>query len=356
MLATVLQGLVPGVPYRAEVAAATGAGVGARSAPVPIRIGECPRCCAAPMCGGYRGPPWGGCHGWLLGTRRCPHPPLLAAPPVEQEAGPVGRGGVAEHLAEMARRPAFIAGIGGACWLVLAGFGAWLYGRRRRRKELSHFTGKGTGTALGAPDPLAPSAHTGFLSLQPPLPTRPRVHPWVLQGPAAAPVHPRPSIHLSLRSPFCTPRLRREAAPGNSTAPWDLQPTRGCALSLCPHRAAAGGHPWLVDTWCGGGTSSLDTAERYYNGEGSAWGWGLARGWGWQPALTGLAVLCRGWHLPLHRPDGAIRGRGCRGTHLQQHRGGRRGAAHLPPPLLAARPRAAGHPVRPPGPRPPRAR
>lgn len=40
MLATVLQGLVPGVPYRAEVAAATSAGVGARSAPVPIRIGE----------------------------------------------------------------------------------------------------------------------------------------------------------------------------------------------------------------------------------------------------------------------------------------------------------------------------
>lgn len=42
MLATVLRGLVPGVPYRAEVAAATGAGVGARSAPISIRIGECP--------------------------------------------------------------------------------------------------------------------------------------------------------------------------------------------------------------------------------------------------------------------------------------------------------------------------
>lgn len=40
VLATVLRGLVPGVPYHAEVAAATGAGVGARSAPVPIRIGE----------------------------------------------------------------------------------------------------------------------------------------------------------------------------------------------------------------------------------------------------------------------------------------------------------------------------
>ncbi|XP_035202153.1 roundabout homolog 3 isoform X2 [Oxyura jamaicensis] len=226
VLATVLQGLVPGVPYRAEVAAATSAGVGARSAPVPIRI----------------------------------------APPVEREAGPVGWAGVAEHLAEMARRPAFIAGIGGACWLVLAGFGAWLYGRRRRRKELSHFTG--TGSALGAPDPLVPSTHTGFLSLQPPSPTHPRVHPWVLQGPAAAPLHPQPSLHLSLRSPFCTPQLQHVAAPGNSTPPWDLQPTRGCPLSLCPHRAAVGGHPWLVDAWCGGGTSSLDTAERYYNEAG----------------------------------------------------------------------------------------
>ncbi|KAK2517807.1 roundabout-like protein 2 [Columba livia] len=39
VLATVLRGLVPGVPYHAEVAAATSAGVGARSVPIPIRIG-----------------------------------------------------------------------------------------------------------------------------------------------------------------------------------------------------------------------------------------------------------------------------------------------------------------------------
>lgn len=277
VLATVLQGLVPGVPYRAEVAAATGAGVGARSAPVPIHIGECPHT----VQDGWelRGfslwwVPW-------LAPRNLLVPPLLAAPLVEREAGPVGRGGVAEHLAEMVRRPAFIAGIGGACWLVLAGFGAWLYGRRRRRKELSHFTGMDTGTALGVPDPLAPSAHTRFLSLQPPSPMRPRVHLWVLQGPVVAPLHSRPSLHLSLHSPFCTPQLRHVAAPGNSTAHWELQPTRGCPLSLCPHRAAIGGHPWLVDAWCGGGTSSLDTAERYYNGEGSA------RGGGWQGAGGG---------------------------------------------------------------------
>ncbi|RMB92078.1 hypothetical protein DUI87_31607 [Hirundo rustica rustica] len=100
VLATVLQGLVPGVPYRAEVAAATSAGVGARSAPVPIHI----------------------------------------APLVERDAGPAGGSSLAEHLAEVARQPAFIAGVGGACWVILAAFAAWLYSRRRRKKELSHFT------------------------------------------------------------------------------------------------------------------------------------------------------------------------------------------------------------------------
>lgn len=50
---------------------------------------------------------------------------------------------MAENLAEVAKRPAFIAGVGGACWVVLAAFAAWLYGRRRRKKELSHFAGMG---------------------------------------------------------------------------------------------------------------------------------------------------------------------------------------------------------------------
>ncbi|KAM6107605.1 roundabout homolog 3 [Pterocles gutturalis] len=99
VLATVLRGLVPGVPYHAEVAASTSAGVGARSAPIPIRI----------------------------------------APPVERDVGPVDRRTVAERLAEVAKQPAFIAGVGGACWVILAAFAAWLYGRHRRKKELSHF-------------------------------------------------------------------------------------------------------------------------------------------------------------------------------------------------------------------------
>ncbi|KAK2532696.1 hypothetical protein Q9233_005050 [Columba guinea] len=101
VLATVLRGLVPGVPYHAEVAAATSAGVGAHSVPIPIRI----------------------------------------APPAERDMGTAGGTSVAERMAAVVRQPAFIAGVGGACWVILAALATWLYGRRRRKKELSHFAG-----------------------------------------------------------------------------------------------------------------------------------------------------------------------------------------------------------------------
>ncbi|POI21361.1 hypothetical protein CIB84_014892 [Bambusicola thoracicus] len=121
VLATVLRGLVPGVPYRAEVAAATGAGVGARSAPISIRI----------------------------------------APPVEQDVGRVGWGSMAERMAAVVRRPAFIAGVSGALWLILAGFAAWLYSRRRRRKELSHFTEAGISRYIAQTEPFGPGNTEG---------------------------------------------------------------------------------------------------------------------------------------------------------------------------------------------------
>lgn len=74
---------------------------------------------------------------------------------------------VAERVAAVARQPAFIAGVGGACWVILAALAAWLYGRRRRKKELSHFAGTGGGCHHGDTPILAPST-----SLHPsPLPT-----------------------------------------------------------------------------------------------------------------------------------------------------------------------------------------
>ncbi|XP_064253699.1 roundabout homolog 3 [Passer domesticus] len=176
VLATVLQGLVPGVPYRAEVAAATSAGVGARSAPVPIHI----------------------------------------APLVEPAAG----SSLTEHLAEVARQPAFIAGVGGACWVILAAFAAWLYSRRRRKKELSHFTASFAYTPTGKPTSAAGSQYG-----------------------------------LSLPSP---PSLSTVAFPA---------PVRST-----PRAAAGGGYPWLVDAWRGGSTASsagcLGSTERYYNDAG----------------------------------------------------------------------------------------
>lgn len=273
MLATVLRGLVPGVPYRAEVAAATGAGVGARSAPVPIRIGESLVAAAVPMGGGVTGV------APVLGTAPpvCVPPPFpFAAPPVEQDAGPAGGSGVAGRLAELARQPAFIAGVGGACWVILAALAAWLYGRRRRKKELSHFAGNGGRSPPRHPHPgtQCPTGHPPPLSLQRPSPTRPRVSPAVPRGPGAAPRCPHPHLFPQLPS-----RLRCAAAPGNPPAsPRDPRADRRVPLHPSPCRAAAGaGYPWLADAWRGGGVAGaagcLGTTERYYNGEGSSRGW-----------------------------------------------------------------------------------
>ncbi|KAM6238354.1 roundabout homolog 3 [Porphyrio hochstetteri] len=180
VLATVLRGLVPGVPYHAEVAAATGAGVGARSAPVPIRID----------------------------------------PPVERDAGLAAGTSVAERLAELARQPAFIAGVGGACWVILAAFAAWLYGRRRRKKELSHFTASFAYTPTGKTTGAA--------------------------GTRRGPSPPSPQPLSAVTFP----------APARSS----------------PRAAAGGGYPWLADAWRSGGAAGapgcLGTTERYYNDAG----------------------------------------------------------------------------------------
>ncbi|XP_042332175.1 roundabout homolog 3 isoform X5 [Sceloporus undulatus] len=100
---TVLLGLVPGMVYRTEVAAATSAGVGVRSAPVTLQIKPLP----------------------------------------DQDTVPVSSGdsvSLAEQITDVVKQPAFIAGIGGACWVILMCFSVWIYCRRKKRKELSHYT------------------------------------------------------------------------------------------------------------------------------------------------------------------------------------------------------------------------
>uniref|UniRef100_A0A4W5NL67 Roundabout, axon guidance receptor, homolog 3 (Drosophila) n=1 Tax=Hucho hucho TaxID=62062 RepID=A0A4W5NL67_9TELE len=95
VLSTVLKGLLPGILYQVEVAAVTSAGVGIHSQPVSILISESPQ----------------------------NHNVSLA-----------------EQITDVVKQPAFIAGIGGACWVILMGFSVWIYCRRKKRKELSHYT------------------------------------------------------------------------------------------------------------------------------------------------------------------------------------------------------------------------
>uniref|UniRef100_A0A8C4DVD6 Roundabout, axon guidance receptor, homolog 3 (Drosophila) n=1 Tax=Dicentrarchus labrax TaxID=13489 RepID=A0A8C4DVD6_DICLA len=93
-LSTVLKGLMPGVLYQVEVAAVTSAGIGTRSQPVSVLISD----------------------------------------------GEESSVSLAEQITDVVKQPAFIAGIGGACWVILMGFSVWIYCRRKKRKELSHYT------------------------------------------------------------------------------------------------------------------------------------------------------------------------------------------------------------------------
>ncbi|CAK6968429.1 roundabout homolog 3 [Scomber scombrus] len=112
-LSTVLKGLMPGVLYQVEVAAVTGAGVGTRSQPVSVLFklpAEQPS-------------PSGGSGGGGAG-----------------DSGEESSVSLAEQITDVVKQPAFIAGIGGACWVILMGFSVWIYCRRKKRKELSHYT------------------------------------------------------------------------------------------------------------------------------------------------------------------------------------------------------------------------
>ncbi|XP_065115558.1 roundabout homolog 3 isoform X2 [Paramisgurnus dabryanus] len=106
VLTTLVKGLLPGVLYQVEVAAVTSAGVGTHSQPVSVLI------------------------------------KLPAEQPAVTGGGSESDENVslAEQITDVVKQPAFIAGIGGACWVILMGFSVWIYCRRKKRKELSHYT------------------------------------------------------------------------------------------------------------------------------------------------------------------------------------------------------------------------
>ncbi|XP_071076705.1 roundabout homolog 2 isoform X3 [Desmodus rotundus] len=94
----VIGGLFPGVQYRVEVAASTSAGVGVKSEPQQI----------------------------LIGGRN-------------EVVITENNNSITEQITDVVKQPAFIAGIGGACWVILMGFSIWLYWRRKKRKGLSNY-------------------------------------------------------------------------------------------------------------------------------------------------------------------------------------------------------------------------
>ncbi|XP_013886716.1 roundabout homolog 3 [Austrofundulus limnaeus] len=106
-LSTVLNGLTPGLLYQVEVAAVTSAGVGTRSQSVSVVI-----------------------------KLPADHPSGSETSDSDKESSV----SLAEQITDVVKRPAFIAGIGGACWVILMGFSVWIYCRRKKRKELSHYT------------------------------------------------------------------------------------------------------------------------------------------------------------------------------------------------------------------------
>uniref|UniRef100_A0A8C1VHC6 Roundabout, axon guidance receptor, homolog 2 (Drosophila) n=1 Tax=Cyprinus carpio TaxID=7962 RepID=A0A8C1VHC6_CYPCA len=92
----VVGGLQAGVQYHVEVAASTSAGVGVKSEPQTIIID-------------FRD---------VIMSRN---------------------NSISEQITDVVKQPAFIAGIGGACWVILMGFSIWLYWRRKKRKGLSNY-------------------------------------------------------------------------------------------------------------------------------------------------------------------------------------------------------------------------
>ncbi len=44
---------------------------------------------------------------------------------------------ISQQISDVVRQPAFIAGIGAACWIILMVFSIWLYRHRKKRNGLS---------------------------------------------------------------------------------------------------------------------------------------------------------------------------------------------------------------------------
>ncbi|XP_073674426.1 roundabout homolog 1 [Garra rufa] len=93
-----IPGLAAGVTYRVEVAASTGAGPGVKSEATSFQLDSSGR---------------------------------VLPPPLDDDNT------ISQQISDVVRQPAFIAGIGAACWIILMVFSIWLYRHRKKRNGLS---------------------------------------------------------------------------------------------------------------------------------------------------------------------------------------------------------------------------
>uniref|UniRef100_A0A673LS41 Roundabout homolog 1-like n=1 Tax=Sinocyclocheilus rhinocerous TaxID=307959 RepID=A0A673LS41_9TELE len=93
-----IPGLLAGVTYRVEVAASTGAGPGVKSEATSFQLDSSGR---------------------------------VLPPPLDDDNT------ISQQISDVVRQPAFIAGLGAACWIILMVFSIWLYRHRKKRNGLS---------------------------------------------------------------------------------------------------------------------------------------------------------------------------------------------------------------------------
>ncbi|XP_062329471.1 roundabout homolog 2 [Osmerus eperlanus] len=213
-------GLQAGVLYRVEVAASTSAGVGVRSEPQTIIIGKDFRDVI------------------MSGNRN---------------------NSITEQITDVVKQPAFIAGIGGACWVILMGFSIWLYWRRKKRKGLSNYAVQSfTFTPAG-------TVHLSrllipILSQAPPLPAH-RTLPFL---PTAFTSSGRPSSgHAQYRTkpgPISGPDtscsfgysgfvIGDGLSTDSSLGPSPRNQLPSCAVRPGLLNASDPAYPWLADSW-----------------------------------------------------------------------------------------------------------
>uniref|UniRef100_A0A2K5ILG1 Roundabout guidance receptor 1 n=1 Tax=Colobus angolensis palliatus TaxID=336983 RepID=A0A2K5ILG1_COLAP len=126
--------LVPGIRYSVEVAASTGAGPGVKSEPQFIQLDS---------------------HG-------------NPVPPEDQVS-------LAQQISDVVKQPAFIAGIGAACWVILTVFSIWLYRHRKKRSGLtSTYAGIRKVTYQRGGEAVSSGGRPGLLNI-----SEPATQPWL---------------------------------------------------------------------------------------------------------------------------------------------------------------------------------